>query len=71
MKNNLIFKVITNNRVKINIVKNVATFNVSRAFVKCPKKIGTKIQGLLKQRKYNLIKSLIDIYEDLFVTNLQ
>ena len=70
MKNELLFKFIIHPKTKVNTGRKVTLFTQFNSRVACPEILGSKLVKAIKKKKYNLVRELIDIYTELFETNL-
>jgi len=64
------FRLITHKKVTVNISKHIVQFSFSGSIIRCPKRLGVKILSAIKKSNYKLVREMIDMYKDLFVSNL-
>ena len=70
MKNDIIYRLILHPKMTSVTKHSIVQFSYNGGIVRCPKRLGVKILASIAKRRYKLTRELIDIYSDLFVTNL-
>ena len=68
-KNDIIYKMLAHPKCKQGNRGNIVTFRLNGLVFEVPKNLGKKITQFMKKRKYNLLRQLIVIYKDRFITN--
>jgi len=70
-KNNIIYKILSHPKCKQKRSGKNVVYNLNTLKFEVSKSASTKINNLIKKRKYKLLREFIVIYKDMFNTNFE